>query len=183
VRDADEHHPDPPLTLVTSFLNEAEDPPRQHYVISPTNECETYEFGDRVTAFALGEALEWLRGGRDFFGHVPDAESDPFLPRMREEFPVHFCFLGREVFEAPELLVRLRRTTYPGPGWAVHARARRPSREARKMVPAVFWEFITSTAKREGRSPGSLTDAHEFRSAFNRAAGRQAVSRVVRVDR
>jgi uncharacterized protein (TIGR02996 family) len=183
VRDADQHHPDPPLTLVTSFINEAEEPPQRHYVIRATDEADGHEFGDRVTTFALGQALEWLRGEREFFGHVPDARSDPFLARMRDEFPVHVRFLGREVFEAPELLVMLKRTAYPGPGWGVHARVRRPSRQVRKSVPAVFWELITSTAKREGRSSSSLTDAHGFRSAFNRAAGRLAVSRVVLVDR
>jgi hypothetical protein len=178
VRDADAHRPDPPLTLVMGLIDEGQSPPRCHYVVSETNHS-----GDRVSTFALGEALTWLRGGRQFFGHVPDAESEPFLTRMREELPVHFPFLGMEVFEAPELLVTLYRSSYPGPGWGVHAKVRRPSREVRKTLPAVFWELIVSTAKREGRGPTSLTDAHGLRSAFNRAAGRPSVSRVVLVDR
>jgi uncharacterized protein (TIGR02996 family) len=175
IRDADAHHPDPPLTLIASSADE--EASQQDYTV-----CAANTFGDRVTTFALRQALEWLQGEKAFYGHVPDPASEAFLARMRTEFSVHAHFFDLEVFEAPELLVTLKRTTYPGPGWSIHARVRRPSREVRKVVPAGFWEFITSTAKQEGRSLASHSDARAFRASFNRAGGRRALDRVVLVE-
>ena len=154
---------DPPLEMIYSFEDESIDPPRREYRSERANHD-----GDCVTTFVLNQVVEWVKGAHHFYGHLPDENRESFVTRMKSEFPAHVRILDKDVFEAPELLVKLTPTSYPSPGLRVSATARKPSAESRETIPAVFWEFVSATAKREARSPTSTTCAAGFCEAFDR---------------
>jgi uncharacterized protein (TIGR02996 family) len=173
VRDADARQPDPKLTLILGL--EGNTPEYQ--------ELPNDTWGDRVSTFVLGRALGGVRGSPSFSGFVPDSVTEPFLKGMRSAFPAHVRVLGREWFEAPELLVSfIRVPQHPGPGWTVRGVARQPSQAVPAAVPAAFWEFLDAMAE-DLRHNSRGDEARRFHAAFNKAASpRASAGRLILVD-